>query len=60
LLRSIEPGQYLPIRYSERLAHNQIVASVGSRGDSYGNALAESFNRLYKWELLYRRGPGAA
>lgn len=49
--------QYLSIRYSERLAENDIVASVGSRGDSYDNALAESFNGLYKWELIHRRGP---
>jgi putative transposase len=57
LRRSIEPGQYLSIRYSERLAANDIVASVGSKGDSYDNALAESFNGLYKWELIYRQGP---
>jgi putative transposase len=49
--------QYLSIRYAERLAHNDIVASVGSKGDSYDNALAESFNGLYKWELIYRQGP---
>ena len=49
--------QYLSIAYSERLAENDIVASVGSRGDSYDNALAESFNGLYKWELIYRQGP---
>jgi transposase InsO family protein len=49
--------QYLSIRYSERLAVNDIVASVGSRGDSYDNALVESFNGLYKWELIYRQGP---
>ena len=49
--------QYLSIRYSERLAANEIVASVGSKGDSYDNALAESFNGLYKWELIYRQGP---
>lgn len=49
--------QYLSIRYSERLAENQIVASVGSRGDSYDNAMVESFNGLYKWELIYRHGP---
>jgi putative transposase len=49
--------QYLSVRYSQRLADNDIVASVGSRGDSYDNALAESFNGLYKWELIYRRGP---
>ena len=45
------------IRYAERLAANDIVASVGSKGDSYDNALAESFNGLYKWELIYRQGP---
>ena len=49
--------QYLSVRYSERLAENAIVASVGSKGDSYDNALAESFNGLYKWELIYRQGP---
>jgi len=49
--------QYLSVRYSERLADNDIVASVGSRGDSYDNALAEAFNSLYKWELIYRQGP---
>ena len=59
LLPPVESGQYLSIRYSERLAANDIVASVGSRGDSYDNALAESFNGLYKWELIHRRGPWA-
>ncbi len=49
--------QYLSIRYADRLAANDIVASVGSKGDSYDNALAESFNGLYKWELIYRQGP---
>ena len=49
--------QYLSVRYSERLADNAIVASVGSKGDSYDNALAESFNGLYKWELIHRQGP---
>jgi len=49
--------QYLCVRYSERLAANDIVASVGSKGDSYDNALAESFNGLYKWELIYPKGP---
>jgi putative transposase len=49
--------QYLSIRYSERLADNRIVASVGSKGDSFDNAMAESFNGLYKWELIYRHGP---
>ncbi len=49
--------QYLSVRYSERLADNEIVASVGSKGDSYDNAMAESFNGLYKWELIYPKGP---
>jgi putative transposase len=49
--------QYLSVRYSERLAVDDIVASVGSKGDSYDNALVESFNGLYKWELIYRQGP---
>jgi transposase InsO family protein len=49
--------QYLSIRYSERLGEEEIVASVGSKGDSYDNALAESFNGLYKTELIHRQGP---
>ncbi len=49
--------QYLSLRYSQRLADNDIVASVGSKGDSYDNALIESFNGLYKWELIYPKGP---
>ena len=49
--------QYLSIRYSERLGEGEIVASVGSKGDSYDNALAESFNGLYKTELIHRKGP---
>jgi putative transposase len=49
--------QYLAVRYSERLAENDIVASVGSKGDSYDNAMAESFNSLFKWELIYPQGP---
>ena len=47
----------MSIAYSERLADNDIVASVGSKGDSYDNALVESFNGLYKWELIYQQGP---
>ena len=39
------------------IADNDIVASVGSKGDSFDNAMAESFNGLYKWELIYRHGP---
>lgn len=49
--------QYLSVRYSDRLADNAIVASVGSKGDSYDNAMVESFNGLYKWELIYKQGP---
>jgi putative transposase len=49
--------QYLAIRYTERLAEAGVVASVGARGDSYDNALAESFNGLYKAELIRHRGP---
>ena len=49
--------QYLSIRYSERLAENDIVASVGSTGDSYDKAMAEAFNSLFKWELIYPKGP---
>jgi len=49
--------QYLAIRYSERLAEEGAVASVGSKGDSFDNALAETVNGLYKTELIHRRGP---
>ena len=50
--------QYLSIRYTERLAEAEAVSSVGSRGDSYDNALAETVNGLYKAELIRRhRGP---
>ena len=50
-------SQYVSIRYSERLAEAGIEPSVGSRGDSYDNALAETINGLYKAELIHRRGP---
>jgi putative transposase len=50
-------SQYLSIRYSERLAEAGAVASVGSRGDSYDNALAETINGFYKTEVIRRRGP---
>ena len=49
--------QYLAIRYTERLAEAGAVCSVGSRGDSYDNALAETVVGLYKTELIRRRGP---
>ena len=50
-------SQYLSIRYSERLAEAGIEPSVGSKGDSYDNALAETINGLYKAEVIHRRGP---
>jgi putative transposase len=50
-------SQYVSIRYSERLAEAGIEPSVGSRGDSYDNALAETINGLYKTELIHRRAP---
>ena len=49
--------QYLSIRYSERLAAEGAVTSVGSRGDSYDNAMAESINAFYKAELITMQGP---
>jgi putative transposase len=50
-------SQYLSMRYTERLADAGIAPSVGSRGDSYDNALAESVIGLYKTEVIQRRGP---
>jgi putative transposase len=50
-------SQYLAIRYTERLAEAGAVTSVGSRGDSYDNALAETIIGLYKTELIRRRSP---
>ena len=50
-------SQYVSIRYTERLAEAGIEPSVGSRGDSYDNALAETINGLYNTELIHRRGP---
>jgi putative transposase len=50
-------SQYLAIRYTERLAEAGAVTSVGSRGDSFDNALAETIIGLYKTELVRRRGP---
>lgn len=49
--------EYLSIRYSERLAEAGVEPSVGSVGDSYDNALAESIIGLYKTEVIHRRGP---
>ena len=50
-------SQYVSIRYTERLAEAGIEPSVGRRGDSYDNALAETINGLYKAEVIHRRGP---
>ena len=50
-------GQYLAIRYTERLGEAGAVNSVGSKGDSFDNALAETIIGLYKTELIRRRGP---
>lgn len=50
-------SQYLSIRYTERLAEAGIEASVGSVGDAYDNALAETINGLYKTEVIRKRGP---
>ena len=50
-------SQYVSIRYSERLTEAGIEPSVGSKGDSYDNALAETINGLYKAELIHRRAP---
>lgn len=52
--------QYRAIRYTERLAECDAVASVGSKGDSYDNAMAEALNSLYKAELVRNRGPWAS
>ncbi len=49
--------QYVAIRYTQRLAEAGAVASVGSRGDSYDNALAEAYNSLFKADLVRNKGP---
>ena len=49
--------QYVAVRYTQRLAEAGAVASVGSTGDSYDNALAEAFNSLFKAELIRNHGP---
>ena len=52
--RPVELAQYRAIRYAERLADCDVVASVGSRGDSYDNAVAESWFSMLKNEMYYR------
>ena len=50
-------AEYVSIKYTERLAQAGVEPSVGSVGDSYDNALAETINGLYKAEVIHRRGP---
>jgi putative transposase len=50
-------SQYTAIRYTQRLEQLGAMRSVGSRGDSYDNALAENVNGLYKAEVIHRQGP---
>ena len=57
LQRLVEFTQYLAVRYTQRLAEAGAVASVGTTGDSYDNALAEAFNSLFKAELIRNHGP---
>jgi transposase InsO family protein len=57
VIHSDRGSQYVWIRYSERLAEAGVEPSVGSKGDSYDNALAETINGLYKAELIHRRAP---
>ena len=57
IVHSDRGTQYTPIRYTERLAAAGLERSVGSVGDSYDNALAETINGLYKTEVIRRRGP---
>ncbi len=55
--RPVESAQYRAVRYADRLAECDAVASVGSKGDSYDNAMAEALNSLYKAELVRNLGP---
>src|SRR5215203_2668171 len=57
LRRPFESAQYVSIKYTERLAEAGIEPSVGSVGDSYDNALAETVIGLFKAEVIHRRGP---
>jgi len=59
-ITATEAAQYLSIKYTERLAEAGIEPSVGSVGDSYDNALAETINGLYKAEVIHRRGPASS
>ena len=55
LHRLVEPGQYVSLAYTDALVTAGVTASVGTVGDSYDNALAETVNGLYKTELIYSR-----
>ena len=55
--RPVESAQYVSIKYTERLAEAGIEPSVGSVGDYYDDALAETINGLYKAEVIHRRVP---
>jgi putative transposase len=57
LRRPLESAQYVSIKYTERLTAAGVEPSVGSVGDSYDNALAETINGLDKTEVIRRRGP---
>jgi transposase InsO family protein len=57
LRRPLDSAQYVSIKYTERLAEAGVEPSVGSVGDSYDNALAETINGLYKAEVIHQRGP---
>jgi putative transposase len=57
LLPPVEPGQYTSIAFTERLAAAGVDASVGTVGDAYDNALAETVIGLFKTELIRRAGP---
>ena len=57
LRRPLKSAQYVSIKYTDRLAEAGIEPSVGSVGDFYDNALAETINGLYKAEVIHRRGP---
>jgi transposase InsO family protein len=57
LRRPVESAQYVSIKYTERLADAGIEPSVGSVGDSYYNALAETVIGLFKTEVMHHRGP---
>ena len=56
-LNSDRGVQYRSIRYTERFAESEAIASVGAKGDSYDNAMAEALNSLFKAELVRNKGP---